>query len=353
MPSMPTRLRFLGLALAALLVAGLAACGDDDDGSGDGAAGDGAGELTVYSGRSEDLIGPLLDDFEEETGIDVEVLYGDSADLAVQIDTEGDRSPADVFISQSPGAVGFLDSAGRLTELPADALDLVDERFRGADGDWVGLTGRVRVVVYNTEAVDETELPDSVFDLVEPQYAGRVGVAPTNGSFQDFVTGMRELVGDDETLEWLEALAANDVRTYPNNDSIRQAAERGEVDFGLINHYYNERAKVEDPGVVTENHLFVANDPGTMILVTAAAILDSAEATDEAERLVTFLLSSDAQQFFAEETLEYPLASGTEPAVESLPPLAEIATPRLDLDDLGGGLQRTRELIRESGLERA
>lgn len=339
-------LRYLSVALAALLVLGVAACGDDDSGA--------SGELTVYSGRSEDLIGPLLDDFEDETGIDVRVLYGDSADLAVQIDTEGDRSPADVFISQSPGAVGYLDGEGRLTPLPGDVLDLVEERFRGAEGEWVGLSGRVRVVVYNRDAVDPAELPESVFDLTDPQYAGRVGVAPTNGSFQDFVTGMRELVGDDRTLEWLEGLVDNDVRTYPNNDSIRQAVDRGEVDFGLINHYYNERAKVEDPGIATENHLLAANDPGTMILVTAAAVLDTAgDRAEDAERLIEFLLSSEAQQFFAEETLEYPLATGAEPALDTLPALDEIAAPRLDLDDLGGGLQRTRELIRESGLERA
>jgi iron(III) transport system substrate-binding protein len=321
---------------------------------GAGCGGGGGDTLTVYSGRTENLVGPLLDQFADETGIDIGVLYGDSADLAVQIDTEGDESPADVFISQSPGAVGYLDGKGRLVALPEPVLELVPERFRGSDDDWVGLSGRVRVVVYNQETVDPSELPESVFDLTDERYQGRVGVAPTNGSFQDFVTGMRELVGDDQTLAWLEGLVANDARTYPNNDSIRQAVERGEVDFGLVNHYYNERAKAEDPDVPTENHLLAANDPGTLILVTAASVLDTAgDRADDAGRLVEFLLSREAQEFFAEETFEYPLASGVEPVVADLPPLDDIASPRLDLSSLGGGLQRTREMIRESGLESA
>jgi iron(III) transport system substrate-binding protein len=340
----PRTLRAPLATAVALLVLVAAACGGGGD----------SDRLTVYSGRTENLIGPLLEQFSEDTGVAIDVLYGDSADLAVQIDTEGDRSPADVFVSQSPGAVGFLDGEGRLVPLADDVLGLVPERFRAGDGQWVGLSGRVRVVVYNADAVSADELPSSVFDLVDERYAGRVGVAPTNGSFQDFVTGMRELVGDDRTLEWLEALVDNGVRTYPNNDAIRQAAERGEVDFGLVNHYYNERAKREDPSVPTENHLLDAGDPGTMILVTAAAVLDTAgDRQDDANRLVEYLLSRDAQEFFAEQTLEYPLAAGVDPLVEDLPPLDDIAAPRLELDSLGGGLQRTRELIRESGLERS
>lgn len=328
--------------VVALVSLGLAGCGGSD--------GD---RLVVYSGRTSNLIQPLLEQFSDETGIGIDFLSEDSADLAVKIETEGDKSPADVFISQSPGATGYLDGLGHLTELPDDVLSKVPERFRADDGHWVGLSGRVRVLVYNTEDVDESDLPASVFDLTDERYRNRVGVAPTNGSFQDFVTGMRELVGDEETLAWLEALVANDVRTYKDNTAILEAVQRGEVDYGLVNHYYNERAKAEDPGTPTVNHLFVADDPGTMILVTAAAILDTASNRADAERLVEFLLSEEAQQYFAEETFEYPLAAGVEPAVADLPALESIAAPRLDLSELGGGLEQTRELIRSSGLERA
>jgi len=341
MPSRPARAPVLVVALAAV-AALLGACG-----------GGGGDRLVVYSGRTENLVGPLLAQFSEATGTKIDVLYGDSADLAVQIDTEGDRSRADVFISQSPGALGFLDGEGRLLALPESVLSLVEDRFRAADGEWVGLSGRVRVLVYHAREVETSELPASVLDLVEARYDGRVGIAPTNGSFQDFVTGMRVLLGDDATRSWLEGMADNGTRAYANNEAVRQAVQRGEVDFGLVNHYYNERAKAEDPGVPTENHLFGDGDPGSMILATAAGVLDTAgDRRGDAERLVAFLLGEDAQRYFSTETFEYPLAAGVEPAIEGLPPIGQIAAPRLDLSDLGGGLQATREMIRGSGLER-
>ena len=267
--------------------------------------------LTIYSGRTRELVEPLLEDFADETGIDIDVKYDDSANLAVLINTEGDKSPADVFLSQSPGAIGYVDGEGNLRPLPAKVLDQVPERFRANDGDWVGLSGRVRVIVYDADRTDESEVPDSVFDLTAPEFDGRVGVAPTNGSFQDFISTMRALVGDDETLAWLEGLVANGVRTYPNNIAIREAVERGEIDFGLVNHYYNEQAKAEDPDTSTENHFMPGEDPGSMILTTAVGVLSTAgDQEDEAEEFVEFLLSREAQEYFATETLEYPLAAG-------------------------------------------
>lgn len=311
------------------------------------------GELTIYSGRTENLIAPLLDRYAQETGVDIAVLYGDSADLALQLDAEGDRSPADVFVSQSPGAMGFLDVDERLLELPDSVLSRVSARFRADDGDWVGLSGRVRVIVYNTDLVSASELPDSVFDLTGTQYEGQVAIAPTNGSFQDFVTAMRGLVGDDDALAWLTAMRENGARTYKNNTAIVEAVARGEVRFGLVNHYYNERQKAEDPNSPTANHFLGGNDPGALILTTTVGVLDTAgEERENAQGLIEFLLSQESQEYFAAETFEYPLAAGVEPAID-LPPLADIPSPEVDLSTLGGGLQRTRELIRDSGLERS
>ncbi len=186
--------------------------------------------ITVYSGRTENLIGPLLEDFTEETGISVAVKYGSSDELALLISEEGDRSPADVFISQSPGAIGFLAEADRLIPLGSSLLELVEPEFRNADGLWIGLSGRVRVLVYNSDVVDAGSLPRSVFDLTDPAFEGRLGVAPANGSFQDFVTAMRELHGDATTLAWLEGLEANNAQTYVNNTAIVQAVGRGEAE---------------------------------------------------------------------------------------------------------------------------
>jgi iron(III) transport system substrate-binding protein len=335
---LPLVRRLAFCATLPLAVTGLAACGDD------------AETLTIYSGRQQDLVGPLLEQFADEEDIDIDVKYADSADLAVLIATEAENSPADVFLSQSPGAIGFVDGEGRLAELPAATLDRVPERFRASDGEWVGLSGRVRVIVFDAARTDEADVPDSVFDLTGEAYEGRVGVAPTNGSFQDFVTTMRDLVGDDATLEWLTALRENGARTYPNNIAIREAVARGEIDFGLVNHYYNEQAKAEDPDTTTANHFMPGDDPGSMILTTAVGVLETAGNQADAQKFVDFLLSREAQEYFAAETFEYPLAAGVEPAVD-LPVLADLEAPTVDLSDLGGGLQQTRALIRASGLE--
>src|SRR5688500_3057553 len=193
------------VALAALAASGLVGCTG------------GGSRLTIYSGRNQELIEPLLERFSEETGIPIDVRYGDSSDLALLIDEEGENSPADVFLSQSPGSTGYLDSKGRLRPLADDELGLVPSRFRADDGRWVGISGRVRVFVYNPELVDEADLPDSVFDVTSPRFRDRLGVAPPNASFQDFVTVMREVEGETRTRDWLEGLVANGVRTYPNN----------------------------------------------------------------------------------------------------------------------------------------
>jgi iron(III) transport system substrate-binding protein len=328
--------RLLLVVVGALLAAGLSACGDDGD------------RLTVYSGRTEDLIGPLLERFADETGIDIDVRYDDTANLALLIDTEGDRSPADVFISQSPGAVAFLEERDRLRALPEETLGEVPEEDRSSDGTWVGLTGRVRTLAYNTDEVQEGELPASVLDLTDPRFEGRIGVAPSNGSFQDFVTAMRIELGEDRTREWLEGIAANDPATYPNNVSILEAIGRGEIELGLINHYYDFRAKAEDPDLPTALEFFDPGDLGSLLLVTAGSVVDTTDQEGDAERLIRFLLEEDAQRYFSEETFEYPLAAGVEP-VEGLPPLDDIASTRIDLEQLGD-LERTEELIGASGL---
>ena len=306
--------------------------------------------VTVYSGRTENLIGPILEDFTEATGIEVEVRYGKSADLALLIDEEGDRTPADVFISQSPGAVGFLAGEGHLRPIDPDVLQAVPQEFRNAGGLWVGMSGRVRVIVYNRDLVDPAELPASVFELTDERFRGRVAVAPANSSFQDFVTAMREVHGDEATLEWLRGLEANDARAYAGNTAIVQAVGRGDVPIGLVNHYYNFRAKAEDPGVASENYYFPDRDIGSLLIVTAIGVLSNSDVPELADQLVEFMLGEEAQSFYSDQTFEYPLAAGVAPS-SVLPPLSSIGVATYDFDRLGGGLERTKELIDESGLE--
>jgi len=315
---------------------------------------DGTGELdgttiTVYSGRSEDLIRPIFDLFEQRTGAKIEARYGGSADMALLIDTEGTNSPADVFISQSPGAVGFLNQAGRLAPLDSATLARLDADFRGMNGTWAGVTGRVRVLIYNTDAVDPDELPASVLDLTDPKYAGRVAVAPNNGSFQDFVTAMRGQLGDEETLTWLEGMAENQSPNYAKNSAIVDAVSRGEVDMGLVNHYYLVQALEEDPNIAAENYAFPGGDLGSMLIVSAAAVLDTSNHPAAAQELIAFLLSDEAQKLASEADSEYPLVAGI-PQPEGLAPLSQLAASVVDLNLLAGGLGGTQDLIESSDI---
>ena len=328
--------RPLALLLAVVLAVGLTACARRD-------------ALTVYSGRGQDLVGPLLERFSDDTGIPIDVRYGDSGDLALLIDEEGERSPADVFFSQSPGTVGFLAERGRLARLDERFLERVDPRWRSREGRWVGVTGRQRVLVYNRDEVGEADLPASVLELTQPQYRGRVALAPSNASFQDFVTAMRQTLGEQPTRDWLQGMAANDAPTYANNNAIVEAVARGEVPMGLVNHYYNERFLAEDPSLPSRNYRFPDGDIGSLVIEASVSLLEGSDHAEEAERLVEYLLSEDAQRYFAEETFEYPLVDGVPPA-EGLPPLDELPAPEVDVDALGEGFTQTLELIESSGL---
>ena len=347
---MPAKLLMLG---AVALLLGLAAgCGGDDDNDAVATAGGegGGGTVVVYSGREEELVAPLFELFEEETGIEVDVRYGDSAELAATIAEEGGNSPADVFFAQDPGALGAVKEQELLAELPAELLDRVDERFHDPDGYWVGTSGRARVIVYNTEMVSEDELPESVFDLTGPEWKDKLGVSPTNGSFQAFVTAMRLSEGEDATRDWLEGILANEPKIYDGNTPIVEAAAAGEVELGLVNHYYLYVVGEEQPDAPIENLYLPGEDPGALVSTAGAAILDGAEHPDEAERLVDFLLSEKGQRFYAEAAAEaeYPLIDGIEPR-EGLPPLDELEGPELELDALGPELERTLQLLNEVG----
>ena len=316
--------------------AAIAGCGGSDD------------TLTVYSGREEELVAPLFELFTDETGIDVEVRYGDSAELAATIAEEGGNSPADVFFAQDPGSLGAVES--QLELLPSTLLERVEDRFRDADGRWVGTSGRSRVLVYNTEALSEDEVPDSVFELVDPMWDGRIGIAPTNASFQAFVTAMRLSEGDEATRQWLLDIEELSPKVYEKNTPIVEAAAAGEIDVGLVNHYYLYLVREEQPDAPVENHFLEPGDPGALVSVAGAGVLSSSDQGDDAERFVEFLLSDEGQRFYVEEAeeAEYPLVAGIEPK-PGLPPLDELDGPDVDLTSFGTEHEATVELLRETG----
>lgn len=312
------------------------------------AAADAGGSLVVYSGRNENLVGPLLEQYQTEKGIDVEVRYGSTAEMAATILEEGANSPADVFFGQDAGALGALSKAGRCAALPESITGQVDPRFASPEGTWVGVSGRARVLVYNTNTVTPDELPASMFDLTLPEWKGRIGWAPTNASFQSFVTAIRLLKGEDVARQWLVDMIANDVQTFSDNTPIVEAVGRGEIDAGLVNHYYLFRFLAEDPNFPVAAYHFPGSDPASMINVAGACVLDTAPHADAALEFVTFLLSQEAQQYFADNTYEYPLAGEDVQTDERLIPLADIQAPDLDLSDIDD-LQGTLTLLQEVG----
>jgi iron(III) transport system substrate-binding protein len=305
-------------------------------------------QLVIYSGRTESLVGLLIERFEEESGIEVAVRYGGTAELAATILEEGPNSPADVFYAQDAGALGALAKAGRLQELPPTILDLVDARFRSPEGLWVGTSGRARVVVYNTERLSEEDLPDSIWGFTDPEWKSRIGWAPTNGSFQAFVTALRILEGDEAAREWLSGILANDPKEYPSNTTIVDATANGEVDVGFVNHYYLYRFLSEaGEAFPARNYHPRSGGAGALVNVAGAGILDTAGNWAAADTFIEFLLSEEGQRYFAHETHEYPLIATVE-VDPRLTPLSDINTPDIDLSNLDD-LRGTLELLQEVG----
>jgi iron(III) transport system substrate-binding protein len=236
-----------------------------------------------------------------------------------------------------------------LAPLDQGLLDLVPTGFRADDGDWVGISGRSRVVVYNTARLSEDDLPDSIDAFTAEEWKGRIGWVPTNGSFQSFITAFRLLEGDEAAKAWLEGIKDNDPEEFPNNAAAVEAVARGDVDVAFVNHYYLFRFLAEQgDGFKARNHFLTGGDIGALINVAGAGIIEGSDSVDDAHRFLEFMLSDEAQRYFAEETFEYPLAAGVEPSVD-LPALSELQPPQIDLSDLDD-LQGTQQLLRDTGV---
>jgi iron(III) transport system substrate-binding protein len=327
----------VGVALLLGLAVAATACGDE-----------GGGPLTIYSGREEEYAAKLFEIYEEQTGNELEVRYGDSAELAATILEEGDSTPADVFFSQDAGALGALEDEDRFSRLDESLVSRVEPRFRSDDGFWVGVSGRARVIAYDSRELSQSDLPRSVLDLTDPKWEGRVGWAPTNASFQAFVTALRLKEGDDAAREWLEAMEENGTQSFADNSSIRDAIAAGEIDLGLINHYYVAQAQAEDPNYPVEVYFPPGGDVGSLINVAGVGILADSDQQNEASEFVEFLLSPRSQRYWTDEIKEYPLVTGVRPDPR-LVPLDEIEHPKIDLSNLDD-LQGTLRLIQEAGV---
>jgi iron(III) transport system substrate-binding protein len=337
--------RAIALGSSALLLA-LCACSPTDGPPSTEPATDASGPLVLYSGRSESLVGPLIQAYREETGSEIEVRYGGTAELAATLLEEGDRSPADLFYAQDPGGLGAVDAL--LAPLPDETLARVADGFRDGDGRWVGVSGRARVVAYHRATLAPADLPQDLKGFTDATWQGRIGWAPSNASFQTMVTGMRAAWGEAATRSWLEGILANDPVAYASNTPLVAAVAAGEVEVGLTNHYYLYRFLAEEgDDFGARNHFLAGGGPGSLVMVSGVGVLSSSARPKAARALVDYLLDENAQSYFASTTYEYPLAAGIPPAVE-LPALESLNLVDLSLGELAD-LQGTVTLLQEVG----
>jgi len=313
-----------------------------------------SGELNVYSGRGEALVGPLFG-FLEDTYPDFTITprYDGSTDLVNRILTEGDNAAADVFYSVNAGSLGALAAEGRTLTLSDEVREPVPQAYQDSEGRWIGTSGRARTVPYNTEQFSESDIPDDIFAFPEEtRFEGQMGWTPTYGSFQAFVTAMRILNGPEETREWLEAMQAANVQQYGDEFAIAQAIADGEIGAGFANHYYTLRVLDARPNAPIDL-AFTEGDAGAIFNVAGAAVVDTTSDETLAANFIRHLLSAEAQEYFATTTFEYPMIPGVEPVQPGsidLPTIDELNPPTdiglSQLADLGP----TLELMREAGL---
>jgi iron(III) transport system substrate-binding protein len=342
------RARGPALWLALLSLALIPGCGFEADGGAGGPQEPEEEGITLYSGRIAAAIGGAIDPFEAETDRDVQARYAGSADLAATLIEEGDASPADVFFAQESPALGAVTERDLLMKLPHDILERVPPEYRDDEGRWVGVTGRARVIAYNEEAVESSELPASPLKLTDPRWRGRVGWAPLTGSLQEYVTAVRLRYGDEAARDWLEGMVENETVAYPNHVAMRDAVAAGEIDLALINHYYVAQAQAQEGEDYPVGVHFPPKGLGSLILVTGAGVLESTDRREEALDFVRSLVDDPAQEYFTSSSKEYPLAEGVERDPALPLPLERVPAPTGDITNLEE-LQRSVQLMQETG----
>jgi iron(III) transport system substrate-binding protein len=329
------------LAVVALFATILMGCSSSDEQASE------VTELTIYSGRSEEFIAPFFALWEAQSGIKLNIRYGDSAELAAQILEEGSNSPADLFLAQDAGSLGAVAEAGLFIQLNDSVASAIPAQFIAANRNWVGVTGRARVFAYAPDRVKI--LPTSVADLTKSEYKNQVGIAPTNASFQAFVTALIESKGADYAKSWLKGLQANGVKIYAKNSAIVEAIDKGEISIGLVNHYYIwEVSEGLGRAINVKNGFFATGDLGNLINVSGAGVLASSKKYSAAIDLINFLTSVPTQAKFVSDTHEYSLLPGAT-APTGVPTLDQIGAPAVDLGALKN-IKATQDLLIEVGL---
>ncbi len=304
-------------------------------------------ELTIYSDRREEQIDGLFEQIEEDHGIEVTPEYGDG--MLSQLIVEEDSTPADIYYTQSSGELAALKAEGLTEELPDDILDMVEENYRDSDGQWVGASGRVRAIQFNSNEFSADELPDDIFEYAEDErFKGRISTRPNSGTFRSFIVAMMEMEGEDRTREWVQKMVEEqEIETYGSGSQQAEAVHNGEQDIALGNQYYAGRILNNHPDSPL-NVAFTRDDPGCLFNVSGLAITAGVSDQDLAEDFIRHTLEEAGQEFFVEVNGEYPVVDGVE-YVGDLPTLDDINPPEFDLNNLEN-VDDAQDLLNEEGL---
>ncbi|MBM7369081.1 extracellular solute-binding protein [Gordonia hydrophobica] len=335
--------RLLACATAAIATIGLAAgCSSSDDPDDT--------TLTLYSGQHEDFAKALASGYEEATGVKVEVRAGKDAEMTGQIIEEGDRSKADVIITEEPGPMGSLDSKGLLAPVAKDVLAAPDQRFVPSTGNWLPIAARSRVMFFNPEKITEDKLPQSVLDLTKPEWKGRFAYAPS-GAFKSTTAYLINTIGKDRTLEWLKGIKENGVNEQKNG-KVRDSVEAGQHEFGLSNHYYwyiLAKDKGGQDKLTSRVHYVNSDDAGALMLASGAGVLKSSSKQEQAAEFVKWLSSADGgQKVVASATPQFPLVAGVT-SEYGLPALDSLTFPQFDQASLQN-VDEANEVLKQAGI---
>jgi iron(III) transport system substrate-binding protein len=335
--------------------AGLAACCMLIAACGGAAGGSDAQSITLYSGQHVQTSQALAAAFQKQTGIMVNIRSDDEDTLADQIVTEGSHSPADVFYTENSPPLESLQDKGLLAKVDASTLSHTPARYNSPSGNWVGVSARVSVLIYNPSLISAGQLPTQVRQLAEPKYQGKLALAPQETDFQPIVTSYLRAYGQAATLSWLKGVDKNaSGHIYPDNETIADEVNRGVVAFGIVNQYYWYRMQAEIGAGHTRARIthFAAGDPGYVVDVSGAAVLKSSTHQAAAQKFLAFLVSKEGQEIIGDPSksisFEYPIASGvTTQAPET--PLAQLQPYPMTIADLGTG-STAIALMRQAGL---
>jgi iron(III) transport system substrate-binding protein len=336
-----------GLSLVLLAAIAASGCGSSTSGAGSGTT------LTLYNAQHEQTTAAIIAAFTKRTGIRVRVKNDDEDVLTAQIVQEGTRSPADLFYTENSNWLQQLNERGMLEKVGAAALASVPEQDSAANGDWLGVSARISVLVYNTSKLTASQLPRSVLELADPRWKGKIELAPSETDFWPIVSSVSRAEGHAGALAWLKGLKANagENDDVPDNETLTSDVSNGTTDLALINHYYYYRlqAEVGKGSVNAKIAYFAPRDPGYVEDISGAAVLKSSKHKAAAQEFLNFLTSKEGQSVLARsESFEYPVRRGA-PANPELIPLNQLAPTSFTPAELGAGLD-AKILLQEAGL---